>query len=115
MSTAAISSSASKLLSPAAAPAKAQKNTIPANSANGATPASAPPASQAASAAGAPVNGAVAALQEATETSAQTAKEAAGGDLQAQKLIAKAAAASPARNGSATSVSAKGAHISVKA
>jgi len=57
----------------------------------------------------------VAALQEATETSAQTAKEAAGGDLQAQKLIAKAAAASPARNGSATSVSAKGAHISVKA
>jgi hypothetical protein len=57
----------------------------------------------------------VAALQEATETSAQTAKEAAGGDRPAQALIAKAAAASSARNGNATSVSAKGAHISVKA
>ena len=32
-------------------------------------------------------------LQEARETSAQTAKEAGGGDLQAQRLLAKEAAA----------------------
>jgi hypothetical protein len=37
-----------------------------------------------------------AALQEATETSAQTAKEANSGDLQAQKLLAKEAAAKEA-------------------
>jgi hypothetical protein len=33
------------------------------------------------------------ALQEATETPAQTAKEAAGGDLQAQRLLAQEQAA----------------------
>jgi hypothetical protein len=33
-----------------------------------------------------------AALAEATETAATTAKEAGGGDLQAQRLLAKAAA-----------------------
>jgi hypothetical protein len=32
-------------------------------------------------------------MQEVTETSAQTAKEAGAGDIQAQKLLAKAAAA----------------------
>jgi len=37
----------------------------------------------------------VAALQEAKETSAQTAQEAAHGDLQAQRLLAKEAAAKP--------------------
>jgi hypothetical protein len=35
----------------------------------------------------------LAALQEATETPAQTAKEAGNGDLQAQRLLAKEAAA----------------------
>jgi hypothetical protein len=39
---------------------------------------------------------ALAALEEATETSAQTAKEARGGDLQAKKLLAKQAAAKAA-------------------
>jgi hypothetical protein len=38
----------------------------------------------------------VAAMQEARETSQQTAKEASGGDLQAQRLLAKEAAAKPA-------------------
>ncbi len=42
---------------------------------------------------------ALTALQEATETPAQTAKEAAGGDHQAQKLLAKAAAAKAAVEG----------------
>jgi hypothetical protein len=37
-----------------------------------------------------------AALQEATETPAQTAKEAGNGDLQAQRLLAREAAAKPA-------------------
>ena len=37
-----------------------------------------------------------AALQEATETPAQTAKEAMGGDLQAQKLLAREAQAAEA-------------------
>ena len=37
----------------------------------------------------------LAALQEATETPAQTAKEAGNGDLQAQRLLAKEAAARP--------------------
>ena len=37
-----------------------------------------------------------AALQEATETAAQTAKEARSGDRQAQKLLAKEAAAAKA-------------------
>ena len=39
---------------------------------------------------------ALAAMQEATETPAQTAKEAAGGDLQAKRLLAREAAAEPA-------------------
>ena len=37
----------------------------------------------------------LAALQETTETPAQTAKEAGHGDLQAQRLLAKEAAAKP--------------------
>jgi len=44
----------------------------------------------------------VAALKEATETSAQTAKEASGGDRQAQKLLAKAATEAAARSGAPT-------------
>ncbi len=39
---------------------------------------------------------ALAAFQEATETSVQTTKEAAKGDLQAQRLLAKEAAAKEA-------------------
>jgi hypothetical protein len=38
----------------------------------------------------------LAALQEATETPAQTAQEAAGGDIQAQRLLATEAAAKAA-------------------
>ena len=38
---------------------------------------------------------ALAAMQEATETPAQTAKEANQGDMQAQRLLAKEAAAKP--------------------
>ena len=38
-----------------------------------------------------------AAVQEATETAAQTAKEAGAGDSQAQRLMAKYAAAAHAR------------------
>ena len=57
-----------------------------------------------------------AALKEVIETSAQTAKEAAGGDRQAQRLLTKESAA---RNGGASAksapVSTKGSRISVKA
>ena len=42
-------------------------------------------------------NAALAAFQEATETSVQTAKEAAKGDRQAQRLLAKEAAAKAAQ------------------
>lgn len=45
-------------------------------------------------------NAAQAALQEATETSAQTAKEAKSGDIQAKKLLAKQVAAKTATTGS---------------
>lgn len=48
------------------------------------------------SGAGKAMSGAQAAAQEATETSAQTAKEAMGGDLQAKKLLAKEEAAKAA-------------------
>jgi hypothetical protein len=51
----------------------------------------------------------------AISSSAPKALLPAASPAKAQKLIAKAAAASSARNGNATSVSAKGAHISVKA
>ena len=54
-----------------------------------------PAASSAAPAAGSSVSissAAVAALKEATETPAQTAKEASGGDRAAKALVAKAAA-----------------------
>jgi len=43
-----------------------------------------------------PSNSAKAALQELTETPAQTAQEARGGDAQAQRLLAKEAAAKAA-------------------
>jgi hypothetical protein len=54
-------------------------------------------AGQNASAATATISAAAAALLESTETSAQTAKEAAGGDRQAQTLLAKQADAVAAR------------------
>ena len=49
-------------------------------------------------AASAQVNLVRAALQEATETAAQTLKEANGGDRQAQRLLTKTAAARPVVN-----------------
>jgi hypothetical protein len=66
------------------------------------------------SAAAAEIAAASAALKEATETSAQTAKEAAGGDHQAQRLLAKETAqrgapAAPSR------ASARGSRINEKA
>jgi hypothetical protein len=65
------------------------------------------------------VNAATAALKEATETSAQTVKEAAKGDRQAQRLLTKETAANQVRNGgssvTATSAGPKGAHINLKA
>ncbi|QWR77140.1 hypothetical protein [Candidatus Magnetomonas plexicatena] len=45
------------------------------------------------------ISAAAAALQEATETPNQTAKEARGGDQQAKRLLAKEAAQQAAANG----------------
>jgi hypothetical protein len=77
---------------------------------------SATAASQSAASATAVISAQAAAVKEATETSAQTTKEAAGGDRQAQRLLTKESAA---RAGSASvksdPVSTKGTHISVKA
>jgi hypothetical protein len=58
---------------------------------------------QNASAATAAISAATAALVEAAETSTQTAKEASGGDRQAQILLAKDAAAAAARSGGPSS------------
>ena len=82
-----------------------------------AAPAKAPPAPAAAQSSAAVastvVSAATAALKEVTETSAQTVKEASGGDRQAQRLLAKEAAA---RGGGNTQpVTGKGARLSVKA
>ena len=64
-----------------------------------ASPSSAQPAPQSARAsAAAVVSASAAALKEATETSAQTAKEAAGGDRVAQRLLAKESATVAARS-----------------
>jgi hypothetical protein len=84
------------------------------------SPAGAPSASQsAASAATAAVSASAAALREATETSAQTAKEAAGGDRAAQRILAKQSAAAVAvRSGTSATqaaVSARGSIISKRA
>ncbi|MDP9009462.1 MAG: hypothetical protein M3N91_12300 [Pseudomonadota bacterium] len=110
MSTAAISPSILKASTPVA-PAKGQTGTAQVKTASRATA-----ASQAAASATAVISAQAAALKEASETSAQTAKEAAGGDRQAQRLLTKESAA---RTGSAPvksdSVSPKGSRISVKA
>jgi len=110
MSTAAISSSIVKASTPVA-PAKAQTGAAQVKTATHATA-----ASQAAASATAVISAQAAALKEVTETSAQTAKEAAGGDRQAQRLLTKESAA---RNGGASAksapVSTKGSRISVKA
>jgi hypothetical protein len=105
MSTSAISSA--HVAPPVAAP-KAANPTAPKAPNNAAAP-----ANPSASVAGAAISAAVAALKEATETSAQTAKEAAGGDRQAQRLLAKQAAVAAAPRGSAPET--VGTHIDVKA
>lgn len=87
---------------PSAAPAK--------------SPSAPPPAPSSASVASAAVSATAAALKEVTETNAQTVKEASGGDRQAQRLLAKEAAArSGGVSSSSQSVSSKGARLSVKA
>lgn len=58
------------------------------------------------------LSAAAAALKEATESSAQTAKEAAGGDRVAQRLLAKEAAAKATIAGQSST---KGARVNVKA
>lgn len=111
MSTAAISSSIQKASTPVA-PAKAQTAAAQAKTATHATAAS----QQNAASATAVISAQAAALKEVTETNAQTVKEAAGGDRQAQRLLTKESAA---RNGGASTksapVSTKGSRISVKA
>lgn len=104
MSTAAIAPSILKASTPVV-PAKAQTSTAQVKAAPSSTA-----ASQAAASATVAVSAAAAAIQEVSETSAQTAKEAAGGDHQAQRLLIKESAASAARTGGT-----KGTHISVKA
>jgi hypothetical protein len=111
MSTSAISSASQAVPTVAAiskspnSQAKSKGSTGPSAAAR--SPSTASPA-QVASAA---VSAAVATLKEATETSAQTAHEAAGGDSQAQRLQAKVAAATTASSGGAP----VGTRISVKA
>jgi hypothetical protein len=62
------------------------------------------------------VSAAAAALKEVTETSAQTVKEASGGDHQAQKLLAKEAAARAGGvSSSSQPVITKGERLNVKA
>jgi hypothetical protein len=78
-----------------------------------AAPAKAPSAPATAPSSAAVVSAVTAALKEVTETRAQTVKEASGGDRQAQRLLAKEAAA---RGGGTTQpVTGKGARLSVKA
>jgi hypothetical protein len=60
-------------------------------------PETARPIADTAQISGAAQAAAKAALQEATETPAQTAKEATGGDRQAQRLVARYAASALAR------------------
>jgi hypothetical protein len=111
MSTAAISSSIVKASTPVA-PAKAQAGAAQAKTA----PHTAAASQQNAASATAVISAQAAALKEVTETNAQTVKEAAGGDRQAQRLLTKESAA---RNGGASAksapVSTKGSRISVKA
>ena len=88
---------------------KPQSTAAPAKSPSVAAPTSA-------SAASAVVSAAAAAIKEVTETSAQTAKEASGGDRQAQRLLAKEAAAqSGGVSRGSQPVSTKGERVNVKA
>jgi hypothetical protein len=107
MSTASISSSTPKVLPTAL---KSTTNAAPAKHGSGSAPSSSTAAAAAAKSTSTAVSAAAAALLESSETSAQTAKEAAGGDRQAQTLLAKTAADAAARSG-ATS----GTRINVKA
>jgi hypothetical protein len=97
MSVSGISAAVPAIASPIhSAPAKPLPTSAPAST----KPTSAPSATQsAASIAVATVSAAAAALTEATETSAQTAKEAAGGDRAAQRILAKQDAAVGAHSG----------------
>jgi hypothetical protein len=80
------------------------------------TPSAPAPAQSSAAVAGAVVSASAAALKEVTETSAQTVKEATGGDRQAQRLLAKEAAAHGGGTpGGAQPVTGKGGRLSVKA
>jgi hypothetical protein len=110
MSTAAIAPSSVKASTPVVA-AKPKTGAAQVKTAIRATA-----AGQAAASATAVISAQAAALKEVTETNAQTVKEAAGGDRQAQRLLTKESAA---RNGSAAAksdpVSTKGSRISVKA
>jgi hypothetical protein len=85
---------------PSAVPARPAK-TSPTQS-TAAVQANAPSAAQKNPAASPANSAALAALREATETTAQTTKEAGSGDVQAQKLLAKAAAHSRALHGPTT-------------
>lgn len=86
MSTSSIPAAASVVARPAADPAALAKRAA----VNVGTPADG----------AAPVNLVRAAVQEATETAAQTVREANGGDRQAQRVLAKVAAAHPVTNSS---------------
>jgi len=97
MSTSAIShvNTAAAPIVPAARSAPAKHESA---SPSGASPAPQPSAQSTTATAAAVVSAATAALKEATETSAQTAKEAAHGDRVAQRLLAKESATVPARS-----------------
>ena len=80
------------------------------------SPSAPPPAHSSASVASSVVSATAAALKEVSETSAQTAKEASGGDRQAQRLQAKEAAARAGGvSRSSQPVSGKGSRLNVKA
>jgi hypothetical protein len=95
-----MSTSAISHVNTAAAPIVPATRSAPAKhesaSPSGASPAPQPSAQS--TTATAAVSAATAALKEATETSAQTAKEAAHGDRVAQRLLAKESATVPARS-----------------
>jgi hypothetical protein len=106
MSTAAIVSNVHTTAAP-----KTQSAAAPAKS-----PSAPPAARSSASVASAVVTASAAALKEVTETGAQTAKEASSGDRQAQRLLAKEAAArSGGVSRSSQAISGKGGRLNVKA
>jgi hypothetical protein len=61
------------------------------------------------------VNAAATPIKEATESSAQTSKEAAGGDRVAQRLLAKEVAAKGSATGTATAAASTPAQSQAKA